>query len=222
MKNVTKKLLAALCAAAVMTSFASCSDEKTESEAETSGTGALVDENGDPEFVTDPDEPDMGEYTISEKGTKLYYDPEAVSPELMEALEGYFVAYSQNDYEAYTEWIYPEYITEMTKYLEKDFGYDMETSFSSQYESLKANAGGEFTVTRIKAELPEESGLDEYFATLDEIFETDFYESVKADADELHDLIFYVIAEAEGEETLLISEFEIVFAEKDGRYYTFG
>lgn len=223
MKNITKRILAAICSAAML-SLASCSEEKSESESgsESSESSALVDENGEPEFVTNPDEADLGAYTISDSGIKLYYEPEDISHELMAALEGYFAAYSHNDYEAYTEWIYPEYITQMDKYLEADFGYDLKTSFEGQYETLKENAGGEFTVTRIRAELPAESGVDNYFATLDEVFQTDFYEGVKADTDQLYDLIFYVMVEAEGVETLLLSEFEIVFAEKDGKLYTFG
>lgn len=223
MKNL-RRILLTLMAACCAVSFASCSDEKKESSssssAETSSETSGV--SGEPEFVTDPSEPDMGEYTINENGVKLYYSPEQVPAEVMAALEAYFSTYAAGDYEAYEKNIYPGYLTEMTEYLEKDFGYGMETSFNNQCETLKANAGGEFKITRIKADPAEEENYEAYFATLDELFETDFYGKVMEDADKLYDLIFYIIAEAEGEEVLLLQEFEIVFAEIDGKLYTFG
>ncbi|MBQ8297956.1 MAG: hypothetical protein IJX77_09265 [Ruminococcus sp.] len=222
MKKFTERLLAALCAVCIMTAV-SCSDDKSEKESSFSEPAAgAVDADGNPEFVTNPDEPDLGEYTVSAGGIKLYYDPDDVSAEIMALLEKYFVAYSQSDYETYTECVYPDYITKMSEYLEKDFGYGLEQSFETQCENLRTNAGGDFTVTRIKTELPEESGMDDFFASLDEVFGEGFYDSVKADSDALYDVMFYVMAEANGEETLLISEFEIVFAEKDGKFYTFG
>lgn len=217
MKKISDKILAALIAAAMLCA-ASCSDNKKDSSSA---------ENSDPapgsmEFVTDPDEPELGEYTVSEKGTKLYYNPDEISPELMGALEKYFTCYAETDYESYEKFVQEDYLAEMNKYLERDYGYTMETSFANQCENLKTNAGGDFKITRIKAELPAESGIDSYFQTLDEVFETDFTGTIKNKYDTLHDLIFYIMAEAEGEETLLISEFEIVFAEENGEFFYFG
>ena len=46
---------------------------------------------------------------------------------------------------------------------------------------------------------------------------------VKKNCDKLHYVTFYVIAEnSKGEEVSLITGYDIVFAEKDGRFYTFG
>lgn len=214
MRNFIRKFSAFLCAASVI-AFSSCGEKKE--------SGDIKDpapESG--QFVTNPDEPELGEYTVSANGTKLYYSPDEFSSDIMAVLEKYFIAFSQGDYESYAECVYPEYITEMNEFLEADYGYDLSESFSNQCESLKDNAGGEYTVTRIKAELPEEDGAEDYLTQLGEIFETDFYNNVKNDCDALHDMIFYVMVEADGEETLLLSEFEIVFAEKDGKFYTFG
>lgn len=214
MKKLSKTVVC-LISAACMLAFASCDSAENDS-----GTSSVLSETL--EFVTDPNEPDLGEYTVSENGVKLYYNPDEFSPELMAALEKYFTAFSQGDYESYAECVYPDYITEMDKFLEADYGYDLSESFEKQCENLKSNAGGDFTVTRIKAELPSEDGSETYLTQLGEIFETDFYDSVIESSDALYDMIFYIMAEANGEETLLISEFEIVFAQKDGKYYTFG
>lgn len=218
MKAVTKRIIAIL-SAACMLSFLSCSEKEESSapsEAATSSTGEI-------EFVTDAEDPDLGAYTVSSQGTKLYYEPEDVSHELMAALEKYFITFSQRDYETYESCIHPEYLKEMTEYLEEDFGYDLKTSFESQCDNLETNSGGEFTVTRIRAELPEVQDPESCLSILDDVFGTeDFYGTIEETADELHHLVFYIISEAEGVETLLISEFEIVFAEIDGKYYTFG
>ncbi|MCD8188107.1 MAG: hypothetical protein LUD57_05820 [Ruminococcus sp.] len=208
-----KKLLAILLSCTAMAAaMTGCSDDNSDSSVESEGS----------QVTTDADEADLGEYTYSELGTKLYYDSEDIPDELMAALEKYFISFSQHDYDSYAECLYSEYITEMNEFLEADYGYDLETSFENQCSSLETNAGGEFTVTRIKAELPEEDGSEDYLTSLGEIFETDFYETVKNGCDAIHDVTFYVMAEADCEETLLISEFEIVFAEKDGAFYTFG
>lgn len=213
MKVYIVKMAALLCSAACMLTFASCSDKESSTESVIS-TGT--------ELTTTAEEADLGEYVIGEKGVKLYYDPQEYPPELMSVLEKYFISFSQGDYESYAECVYPDYITEMNRYLEADYGYDLTTSFSNQCENLQNNAGGEFRVSRIKAELPEEDGSEEYLTSLGEFFGTDFYGTVMENSDAVYDMIFYVMAEADGEETLLLSEFEIVFAEKDGKFYTFG
>lgn len=203
----------------------SCSDKKNESStiAESSSTSA----EATTQPTTSEDEAELGEYVFSESGVKLYYDETEFAEDvdiaaIVEALEKYFITYSQADYESYLDCIHPEYLKQMNDYLERDFGYGMETSFESQCENLKTNAGGDYTITRIKVEANAEDGSEEYLTYLGELFGTDLYETIKSDSDAIHDLIFYVMVEAEGVETLLISEFEIVFAEKDGKYYAFG
>ena len=222
MKNTLKRFIALL-SAGCMLMTASCSKK------EESGVPADGNSTGEIEFVTNPDEPELGAYTTSTLGTKLYYEPEDVSAELMAALEKYFRTFAARDYEAYLECIHPEYIKEMNKYLEKDFGYDLETSFNSQCDNLAVNSGGEagdvFTVTRIRAELPEEYNPQECLSMLDDCFGTEsFYDTINESSDKLHHLVFFIMSETENSEseTLIISEFQIVFAEKDGKYYTFG
>lgn len=215
MKKYFKRVLTLLCAAWMTTAFVSCGNE------ENSGSSGLSDNSGT-EITTTAEEAELGEYVFGSEGVKLYYSSDEFPPELMAALEKYFISFSQVDYESYAECVYPDYITEMNKYLEADYGYDLSESFKNQCEYLQENAGGEFKVTRIKAELPDNDGAEEYLNDLGEIFQSDFYGNVKQDSDALYDMIFYVMAEADGEETLLLSEFEIVFAEKDGKYYTFG
>ena len=88
--------------------------------------------------------------------------------------------------------------------------------------------GGSFEITRIKAEKPievesEEAGAEEFLDNLDSFFGNNYKESVKNDCDNLRYMTFSVMAkDADGNESLLVSSFYILFAEKDGKYYTFG
>jgi len=213
MKKFASRFTALICTAVCALQLASCSKKDGNTE---------VRKYKGIKFETNLDELEMGEYTVSDIGTKLYYSPDEFPPELISALEKYFISFSQSDYDSYLESVYPDYVTEMNKYLKKDYGYELDQSFAGQCENLKNNAGGEFKVTRIKAELPEEDGSEEHLDILGEIFGTDFYESVKKDCDKIYDMQFYVMAEVDGKESMLISEYEIVFAEKDGKFYTFG
>jgi hypothetical protein len=210
MKFNLKKITALLLATA-MISAVSCGNKSEESS---SSDGI--------QSTTTEDEADLGEYVISTLGTKLYYDSEEIPEELMNVLEKYFISFAENDYDSYAECVYPDYITEMNEYLESDYDYQLDQSFQNQCDSLVETSGGDFTVTRIKAEPYEEDGTEEFFDTLNECFGKDFYEQVKNDSDELYDLTFYVMADVDGDEFLLISGYEIVFAEKDGNYYVFG
>ncbi len=220
MKNIFFRFTAILSAACLLV-MTSCGKNDSDSSAPAESESS-VSAPSEGEFVTDPNEPDLGQYTVSSRGVKLYYDPEEYPPAVMDVLEKYFCSFADRDYESYIQCIQNDYITSMNAYLQKDYGYDLSTSFANQCDSLKEKAGGEFKVTRIKAELPEEDGIDNYFSHLDEFFASDFTGTVKNNSDKLYDMIFYVMVEAEGTESILISGFEIVFSEKDGCFYTFG
>lgn len=175
-----------------------------------------------------PEEADLGSYHLSDDGVKLYYKEDEFPDELVLTLKEYFQAFSRSDYTAYTQCVYPSYIEEMNKYLEEDFDHDLKTSFASQCASLADNVNGDFIVTRIKVEpAPQfeegKDNIESYFSMLDDSFNKDYYSEVKAEADKFYDALFYVmVQDAYGDESLIISEYEIVFAEKDGRYYLFG
>lgn len=181
------------------------------------------------EIIT-PDENDkdynLGEYRYSHDGTKLYFNDDEYPKELIFTLEKYFEAFAENDFEKFKSCLYPLYIDEMTAFLEKNYSYGLEKSFENQRENLTEKTGGDFKITRIRAEKtadnPEEF-IEEFFTSFNEIFENDFYTEVKNNIDNFYHMTFYVMAEnSENEEIMLLSEYEIVFAEKDGVYYTFG
>lgn len=169
------------------------------------------------------EEYDLGDYYVSSSGVKLYFEPDEYPEEMVLAMERYFTAYASGDYEAYTACLYPSYIDEMNKFLEAEYQYGLDKSFDSQCESLKSNAGSAFTVTRIKLEAPETEGIENFFEYPSSCFGKDYYAEIKDSVDKFYDAMFYIMAADEnGEETLLVSDFEIVFAEKDGVFYTFG
>ena len=173
-------------------------------------------------------EVELGDYRISDSGVKLYYDENEFPTEMVLTLEKFFTAFSTADYSLYTSCVFPSYVEEMEKFLKKDYDYDLKTSFATQCARLASQMKGDYKITRVKVEPAEqykegEDNIDGYFSNLDSIFETDFYERVKSESDELIDACFYVMAEgSDGKESMLVSECEIVFAVKDGKYYTFG
>lgn len=174
------------------------------------------------------EEEELGNYRISTGGVKLYYEEEEYPTELLLTLEKYFTAFANADYTGYSKSVFPSYITEMEEFLQRDFDYGLRTSFANQCMNLADTMSGDYRITRIKLEPTEqytegEDNIDGYFEALNEAFGKDYYAEVKEDSDELIDACFYVMAEdAFGKEIMLVSGYEIVFAEKDGRYYTFG
>lgn len=89
---------------------------------------------------------------------------------------------------------------------------------------------GDFSITRIKAEqtaLFEGETLEEltekFFQDSNDNFKMDYYNYIREQSDSLKYFTFYIIAEGEdGKEHKIISETDIIFAEKNGKYYTFG
>lgn len=169
---------------------------------------------------------DLGEYRYSPSGTKLYFNDDEYPEELILTLEKYFTAFAENDFEKYKSCLSSDYIDEMSVYLEKNYNYGLEKSFDNQRKGLSEKMDGDFRITRLKitktAENPDDT-INEYFSPLNDFFGKDFYSEIKDNYDRFYHMTFYVMAEnTEKTESLLISEYQIVFAEKDGNYYTFG
>ena len=175
------------------------------------------------------EEAELGSYRISDRGTKLYFEESEYPKELILTLDKYFSAYPAADYTTYTSCVFPSYIDEMEKFLEKEYEYDLKTSFAQQCSKLADQMCGDYKITRIKIEPAEEyeedgkNNIDYYLSTLDETFGEGYGDSVKADSDDIINASFYVMGEdAYGKEIMLVSGYEIFFAVKDGHYYTFG
>ena len=174
------------------------------------------------------EEEELGNYRVSSSGVKLYYEESEYPTELILTLEKYFSSFANADYTDYSRSVFPSYITEMENFLQRDFNYDLKTSFAKQCSGLADSMSGDYRITRIKLEPTEqytegEDNIDNYFEAINEAFGKDYYAEVKEDSDRIIDACFYVMAEdSSGRETMLVSGYEIVFAEKDGRYYTFG
>ncbi len=199
------------------------SEEITQPEKEkTTGNGELITPDKDSE------EYDLGAYRISENGIKLYYEDSEYPAELAATLEKYFKSFETGDFESYKECIFPSYIETMEEYLQENYQYGLDKSFQTQCDNLNLNMGGSFEITRIKIEKPlevesEETGAEAFLDNLDGFFGKEYKESVKKDSDNLRYMTFSVMAkDADGNESLLVSSFYILFAEKDGKYYTFG
>lgn len=246
-----KKIVAAFSAAICLLSCVSCgkgTEISVDEKASESTTASAPDKsNLSVGELIEPDEEseeyNLGSYRIASDGVKLYYD-ETVPEELMFALDKYFSSFQNNDLEAYKESLYPDFIERYGKFLEEEYKYGIEKSFELSCDNLRslmqnALAGdegdpsqysGDYTITRIKAEAPalnEDETIDDakkaLFEYFHEVFDMDYYEFIKEDSDGIELVCFYIYAEGEdGEEHRLIGSYEIAFALKDGKYYTFG
>lgn len=249
-KKFTAVLLFALCLTAINSCDKAddISSENTVSqtvEFNKSGITDIItpDENSE--------EYELGSYRISQNGIKLYYDESEISTELMLTLERYFASFQNNDFEAYKSCLASDYVERYNKYLIENYSsddkeYSLKDSFELQCKNIKnlmiqqitgefdvsddTEHSGDFKITRLKAEsaeLGEDETTEEltkkFFSYLDNVLDMDYYTYISEQADSLKYFTFYVIAEGEdGEEHRIISEMDIVFAEKNGKYYTFG
>ncbi len=159
---------------------------------------------------------------------------------------GDFDAYKNALFPDYAE-RYDKYLRENYSDSSENNGeYTLQNSFEAQCSNLREcmlaeiyadseseNAkdySGKFEITRIRSERPsltedetEESRIKNFFSYLDDIFDMDYYNFAAEHADGFEYLTFFIFAKGEdGEEHRIISETDIVFAEKDGKYYTFG
>lgn len=245
-----KNTLAALSALALAVCCASC-EKKEENvaslpEMTEKGVSELInpDENSD-EYT-------LGSYYYSPTGTKLYCGDETISTDILLALEEYFLSFQNNDFESYKASMYADYAERYEKYLREvysktegvDSDYSLKNSFELRYNSIRNNLidtltyeateekefSGDYTLSRIRAEQPiyeegmtEEAFIKSFFESYNEIFDTDYYAEITANVDKLVPITFFVMATAEdGNEHKIVSEANIILAEKDGKYYTFG
>ena len=211
-----------LCASAWSCTKKSAEEQSSDAPAVTSGVGDLVTpKEGDIDQ-------DLGSYRVSQYGTKLYYEEEQYPTDLMLTLDKYFKSLQEEDFDSYKECLFPSYAEEMEKFLQKDYEYGLDKSFESQCLNLKALSAEEYSVTRIKADSAQTDGAHDdtyssFFEHLGECFgRDDYYQEVQDSCDKFYDVKFSVMAEFGGEESLIISEREMIMVEKDGKYYNFG
>lgn len=199
----------------------------------------------------DSEEYNLGSYRISENGIKLYYDDAYIPTELMLTFEKYFISFQNNDFESYKTALVDDYIERYNKYLIENYStedeeYNLKDSFELRCKYIRDymiqeilgtyeipeddTHTGDFSITRIKAEqtaLFEGETLEEltekFFQDSNDNFKMDYYNYIREQSDSLKYFTFYIIAEGEdGKEHKIISETDIIFAEKNGKYYTFG
>ena len=97
--------------------------------------------------------------------------------------------------------------------------------FTEQVDSAAVYVNDSTRITELKDGETRDEAIEKFFERLNDHFDKDYYAEVKEDTDNnFQYMLFFVIAadDATGTETQLVSEFEILFAEKDGKYYVFG
>ncbi|MCM1528999.1 MAG: hypothetical protein NC093_03285 [Alistipes sp.] len=235
------KMAAFLAAASCLVNTAGCgNEEKAEASKTTTEIGELITPAEDSEDYS------LGSYYEDESGIKLYFGDDAVSPDVVQALKNYFIAFQDEDFDSYKANLASDYAERYDAYLQENYSYDLRHSFELQCQYLREdmiadiyggydaenteNYTGDFTITRIRVESPTLNGEEtvesltkDFFSYLDSSFDMDYYTFVSEQADSLEYVTFFVMAEGEdGEERLIVSEMDIVFAVKDGKYYAFG
>lgn len=245
-----RKLAAAFSACILAACCTSCEKNNEESvslpEIGENGVSDLISP------AADSDEYELGQYYYSTNGTKLYCGDETVPVEAVLALDNYFLSFQNNDFEGYKSTIYPDYAERYETYLRDvyskeegvDDDYSLKNSFDLRYNMIRDTLKdtltyesdeekkftGDYKLTRIRAEHPvyeegvtEEAFIQSFFESYKDVFETDYYEFVNNNVDRLLPLTMFVMASAEdGNEHKIVSEANIILAEKDGKYYTFG
>ena len=198
----------------------------------------------------DSEEYELGAYRYSSNGVKLYAGDDTVTTDVLLALEKYFLTIQNNDFEGYKNSLYPDYAERYDKYLREEYSktvgkdYSLQNSFEMRYNMIRDDVKdmltyesdeekeftGDYKITRIRVEKPiyeegvtEETLIQSFFDSYKDIFDIDYSEFVKNDVDSLMPFTLFVMAETEdGNEHKIISEVNIILAEKDGKYYTFG
>ncbi len=213
-------LSAVLCAGSVT----SCGSKKSSSK--TPGEWELIT----PEEGAEDE--NLGSYRIDpETGIKLYYEEDEFPRELVRTLANHFLAFQNKDFESFKEQNYPLYNEKMEKFLQDGFQYGQKESFEKQADSINEMMGGSFEVTRVKVEPSQlfadpEEGVQDFFSFMNEKFGSDDFEKkVREDCDEFYYFTFYIMAKnADGKEQIIVSDEEnnAFFAEKGGKFYTFG
>lgn len=222
------RLAALMTAALCCLSLSGCG--KNNKSAASSFDPASVGESGVGEVIVPPtedEEASLGSYRYSSGGLKLYYSEEEYPTELILALEKLFSTYADRDFDTYTDCLYPSYAESMETFLQKDYQYDLNTSFTKRCDSLEEDMGGKYKLTRIKVEVPDEDYTEDFFNQLDDICGEDYKNKVTDEVDKLYNIRLFIMVQTEGSDTeqLFFKDTEngmgMVVAEKDGKYYAF-
>lgn len=233
------KMAAFVAAAACLVNMAGCGKKESSVSTSTTEIGKLITPAADSEDYA------LGSYYEDESGIKLYFGDETISTGTVQALKNYFLAFQNEDFDAYKANLASDYVERYDAYLQKNYNYDLRHSFELQCQNLRdsmiaeiyggydaentENYTGDFTITRIRVEHPTlsegetvESLTKNFFSYLDDSFDMDYYSYVSEQADSLEYVTFFVMADAEdGKEHFVIREMDFVFAVKDGKYYAF-
>lgn len=168
--------------------------------------------------ASDSEDVELGSYRLSENDTKLYYEDDVTSPELMQVIEKYFTAIEKRDYNLYIETALPEYIDAYGKYLAtKDD--TVQNSFELQCDNCAVQVGEGFDLTRIRVEASPEDLSEDYLGILEDLMGEGTAQQIKDASDNIITIVFFVMVDVDGEEKFLAQEGNMVIVEKGGKYY---
>lgn len=118
---------------------------------------------------------------------------EGVDPECAECIRSYFLSLETRDYDAYQKTIYPPYRENCSEYFKK-LGSSPEESFEGMCSKFDEDGYESWKLTKLTLSYygDEKASVEEFFMRFinDGVFDEKFAEKAKADAKEMHDVIF--------------------------------
>ena len=152
---------------------------------------------------------------------------EGVDAEYAECLKAYFEAVEHRDYDAYRAVLYPPYAEAYSAYLEKE-GTDPKDAFAELCSQFDEDGYESWTLTELTVSYyPEEKvDLDDFFKRYASagIFDNDFGEKCKKEAEEIRDLQFSLYAQYAGDEEAVpvVKGSELIAVKTADGTYLFG
>ncbi len=228
--TIMKRILLVLTAAVMSLPLYCCSDDKTEettTEAQEQASDS-AEESTEAAGADDVQSPIPMEYDGSEV-------PEGAA----EAVEKYFRAIMNQNYEEYKSCLDPYYFDVYNTWLDGSFGYGMETSFETMHQTLMDAACAadtedgvvkEAVITKLKltpsvpmeGEESVEDMIESYLDMYDQTIGEGFSEGLRQQCDEIITVAFTMVMDCDGTEYEVMTEMELLMTVKDGVYYITG
>lgn len=141
-------------------------------------------------------------------------------------IKAYFESLEARDFEAYKKTVYPPYLESYGSFLTEQES-SLEKAFDSMCSSFDEDGYDSWRFTQLDMKYSEKEDIDDFFESYEQvgIFDSDFSEKTRADAEEIRDVEFtlYALYDGDLDATPVVQSQEIiVIHSKDGGYYLFG
>lgn len=169
-----------------------------------------------------------GESAVEEIGDEMAVEAaEGFDPEYQKLVTGYFLAIETQDFEAYKAAMYPPYLEAFEKYVTKN-GSSLEESFHDVCHRFDEDGYDGWRLTKLELSYyPEDKvDFDDFFKAYISagIFDEQFAEDCRADAEEIRDVQFslYALYSGDDEPVKVVGGSELIAVKNADGIYLFG